>query len=303
MTSGPGIILRMYSIKAVSQATGLTVETLRAWERRYGIVDPQRDGTGRRVYAPDDVIRLRRLREATHRGHPIGRLARLSDEELTGLLNESPGGPDAAANAFVERILESAQQFRATDCEQALTLAIASLPPQQLITDVLTPLLREVGERWHRGEFAIAQERLVSTAVRRHIGLVLDTYDRGARGDGIVFATLPGERHELGLLMSALTCASRGFHTHYLGSDIPPDEIARFARAVTASAVAVSVVLVELVPPLAGQLEVLVAEFGPGANVWIGGSAAQGLDAAALPPGCHLVQDQFELDRRLDMLR
>lgn len=293
----------MYSIKAVSQATGLTVETLRAWERRYGIVVPKRDDTGRRVYTAEDVLRLRRLREATDRGHPIGRLARLSDDELTGLLNEAPGGPDAAAAAFVERILEAAQQFRAGDCEQVLTLAIASLPPPQLIMDVLTPLLREVGERWHRGEFAIAQERLVSTAVRRHIGLVLDTYDRSARGAGIVFATLPGERHELGLLMSALTCASRGFRTHYLGADVPAEEIARFARAVNASAVAVSVVLLEQLPTLAQQLRILVEELGVEANVLIGGSATLSVEAASLPSGCHLVRDQLELDRRLDMLR
>jgi DNA-binding transcriptional MerR regulator/methylmalonyl-CoA mutase cobalamin-binding subunit len=293
----------MYSIKAVSQATGLTVETLRAWERRYGIVVPKRDDTGRRVYTAEDVLRLRRLREATDRGHPIGRLARLSDDELTGLLNEAPGGPDAAAAAFVERILESAQQFRAGDCEQVLTLAIASLPPPQLIMDVLTPLLREVGERWHRGEFAIAQERLVSTAVRRHIGLVLDTYDRSARGAGIVFATLPGERHELGLLMSALTCASRGFRTHYLGADVPAEEIARFARAVDASAVAVSVVLLEQLPTLPQQLGILVEELGVEANVLIGGSATRSIEAASLPSGCHLVRDQLELDRRLDMLR
>lgn len=293
----------MYSIKAVSQATGLTVETLRAWERRYGVVVPQRDATGRRVYTPEDVIRLRRLREATDRGHPIGRLSQLPAEALTGLLNQSPGGPDAASTALVERILEAAQQFRAAECEQALTLAIASLPPQQLITDVLTPLLREVGERWHRGDFAIAQERLVSTTVRRHIGLVLDTYDRGARGNGIVFATLPGERHELGLLMSALTCASRGFRTHYLGADVPAEEIARFARAVNASAVAVSVVLLELLPTLPQQLQALVAGLGTAANVWIGGSATLNLEDDVLPPGCHLVHDQFELERRLDMLR
>ena len=293
----------MYSIKAVSQATGLTVETLRAWERRYAIVVPQRDGTGRRVYSPEDVIRLRRLREATDRGHPIGRLSQLSDEQLTALLSESPGGPDAASSAFVERILEAAQQFRAAECEQALTLAIASLPPQQLITDVLAPLLREVGDRWHRGEFAIAQERLVSTAVRRHIGLVLDTYDRAARGAAIVFATLPGERHELGLLMSALTCASRGLRTHYLGPDVPPVEIARFARAVGASAVALSVVLLEQLPGLPQQLEALVAELGPGIDVWVGGPGTRSMEAASLPAGCHLVRDQFELDRRLDMLR
>ena len=79
----------MYSIKAVAQATGLTVETLRAWERRYGVVVPQRDASGRRVYRPEDVLRLRRLREATERGHPIGRLAVLGDDGLAALLTDS----------------------------------------------------------------------------------------------------------------------------------------------------------------------------------------------------------------------
>ena len=76
----------MYSIKAVSQATGLTVETLRAWERRYRAVVSRRDDTGRRVYAADDVLRLRRLREATERGHPIGRLVALDARALGELL-------------------------------------------------------------------------------------------------------------------------------------------------------------------------------------------------------------------------
>ena len=81
----------MYSIKAVSQATGLTVETLRAWERRYRIVVPQRDASGRRVYGPEDVIRLRRLFEATRRGHPISRLAQLDDDAITALITVEPG--------------------------------------------------------------------------------------------------------------------------------------------------------------------------------------------------------------------
>jgi len=293
----------MYSIKAASQATGLTVETLRAWERRYGIVVPQRDGTGRRVYAANDVLRLRRLREGTDRGHPIGRLAQLTDEGLASLLDESTDQRAASASsAFVERILESAQQFRATECEQALTLAIASLPPQQLISGVLTPLLREVGERWHRGELAIAQERLVSTSIRRHLGLVLDTYDRSARHDPIVFATLPGERHELGLLMSALMCASRGFRTYYLGPDLPAGEIARFARAVGASVVAVSVVFNEQLATLPQHLHALAEELGAGATVWLGGSATIALGADSLPDGCLVVRDQYELGRRLDLL-
>ena len=293
----------MYSIKAVAQATGLTVETLRAWERRYGIVAPNRDASGRRVYRPEDVLRLRRLREATERGHSIGRLAGLGDDELAALLNESADRRTrATTNAFVERILESAQRFRSAECEQALTLAIAMLPPQQLVSDVLQPLLREVGERWHRGEFAISQERLVSTIVRRHVGLMLDAYDRNARRAPIVFATLPGERHELGLLTSAMMCASRGFKTHYLGPDLPPAEIARFAREVNAAVVALSVVLQDRAADAPAQLGELVSHLPAETAVWLGGTTARELPREQLPSRCVVLADGAELEQRLEML-
>ena len=293
----------MYSIKAVAQATGLTVETLRAWERRYGIVVPNRDASGRRVYRPEDVLRLRRLREATERGHPIGRLAGLDDDHLASLLNETADRrARATSNAFVDRILESAQHFRSADCEQALTLAIAMLPPQQLVSDVLQPLLREVGERWHRGDFAISQERLVSTIVRRHVGLMLDAYDRNARRAPIVFATLPGERHELGLLACAMMCASRGYKIHYLGPDLPAAEIARFAREVGAAVVALSVVMPDKVGDAPAQLAELVAGLPEATEVWLGGATARELPTAALPERCVVMTDNTELDQRLEML-
>jgi DNA-binding transcriptional MerR regulator/methylmalonyl-CoA mutase cobalamin-binding subunit len=293
----------MYSIKAVSQATGLTVETLRAWERRYGIVVPNRDQTGRRVYRADDVLRLRRLREATERGHPIGRLAELSEESLAQLLNDAPDRRSrATSSAFVERILEAAQQYRSAECEQALTLAIAMMPPQRLVSDVLQPLLREVGERWHRGEFAISQERLVSTIVRRHVGLMLDTYDRTARRQPIVFATLPGERHELGLLMSAMICASRGFKAHYLGPDLPEAEIARYAQEVGASIIALSVVLHEQLAQLPQQLASLAQAMAPESSIWLGGLAPDALPADSVPEGCVMLRSYAELEQRLDML-
>jgi DNA-binding transcriptional MerR regulator/methylmalonyl-CoA mutase cobalamin-binding subunit len=292
----------MYSIKAVAQATGLTVETLRAWERRYSVVVPLRDPTGRRVYRPEDVVRLRRLREATERGHPISRLASLSEDGLAQLLADAPARVEAASNAFVDRILEAAQQFRIEACEQAVTLAVALLPARELVNEVLSPLLREVGERWHRGEFSIAQERLVTTCVRRHVGVVLETYDRSARKQGIVFATLPGERHELGLLMSAMICANRGFKCHYLGADLPGTQIAQYSREVSAAVVALSVVMQESTDEVPAQLRELSAGLGSGVLVWIGGAASSLLPRHQLPHNCVVVGDQAELGRRLDLL-
>lgn len=294
----------MYSIKAVSQATGLTVATLRAWERRYRVVVPQRDDLGRRVYRPEDVLRLRRLREATQRGHPIGRLVQMDEPGLIELLHEpsAQSVPAASPSAFVQRMLEAAEGYSAASCEQLLTLAISLLSPASLIDDVLEPLLREVGERWHSGRFAIAQERMVSSSVRQHIGLVVETYGRMARRQSIVFATLPGERHELGLLMSAMICASHGFKVHYLGPDLPAAEIARYAREVDAALVAISVTMPESVPALASHLAVIRAALGPDVPVWIGGQGTWSCEEATLPPACQIIGDRAELEQRLDIL-
>ena len=293
----------MYSIKAVSQATGLTVETLRAWERRYRVVVPQRDEMGRRVYRAEDVLRLRRLREATDRGHPISRLVKLDEPALASLLHEPERRPQSAmASTFVERILDAARRYSSAECEQSLTLAISLMSPSRLIGEVLEPLLREVGERWHSGTFSIAQERLVSATVRKHIGLIVETYDRTARRGSIVFATLPGERHELGLLMSAMVCASHGFKVHYLGADLPAEEIARYARESGAGIVALSVLLLDGIEQVPAQLHTLREALGPDIPIWVGGSAAQQVDRAALPAGVIIVADSTELEQRLDVL-
>jgi DNA-binding transcriptional MerR regulator/methylmalonyl-CoA mutase cobalamin-binding subunit len=294
----------MYSIKAVSQATGLTVETLRAWERRYAVVAPQRDATGRRVYSPEDVIRLRRLGEATQRGHPIGRLAQLDDDGIAALLNADPATrDDAISHEFVRRILEGAESFAPAQCEQSLTLAIALLPPGELIADVLAPVLHEVGQRWHRGEFSIAQERLVSSSVRRYVGMVLHSYARLSTRAPIVFATLPGERHELGLLVSAMLCASRSHRVHYLGAELPPEEIARYAQRVGAPVVAVSLVLHDNLAGIPAQLQQLVDSLPAQAAVWLGGKASLSLQRSDIPAACVVIRDQLELERRLDLLQ
>lgn len=294
----------MYSIKAVSQATGLTVETLRAWERRYRVVSPRRDDLGRRLYGPEDVLRLRRLREATERGHPIGRLVQMDESGLIGLLHEASASPSpvTAPSAFVERILEAAERYSSSGCEQTLTLAISLLTPARLVDEVLEPLLREVGERWHSGRFTIAQERMVSSSVRKHVGLIVETFDRSARGQSIVFATLPGERHELGLLMTAMICASHGFKIHYLGADLPAEEIARYACEVDAALVAISVVMLESLPSLTGYLAVIRQHLDQDVPIWIGGQGALGVDEEALPDGCLIIGDRAELEQRLDVL-
>ncbi len=293
-----------YSIKAVAQATGLSVETLRAWERRYGVVVPRRNTGGHRVYDAGDIERLRRLRETTQRGHPIGKIAHLADAEIDRLLADDDAQRNAPTGTqpLVGRILASIENYQPDECDQAVAMAFALLPVGEVIREVLSPALREVGERWHRGDFTIAQERMVSSSIRRRVSSLLSTYNSVAKGAGVVFATVSGEQHELGILMFAALAASRSLRTFYLGPDLPPEEIGEYARRVHAAAVAISMVMAEDLSQALGQLAALRQSLPPAVELWIGGAAASQVDPAQFPPGSILMAGCRDFERRVDLL-
>jgi DNA-binding transcriptional MerR regulator/methylmalonyl-CoA mutase cobalamin-binding subunit len=293
-----------YSIKAVSQATGLSTETLRAWERRYGVIEPKRDESGHRIYTAFDVLRLRRLREITDRGHPISKIAHLSDEDLGVLLAQSPadGADAAAAKALVERILRAAELYRPTECDQVIAMSFALLPAAEVMRHVLSPALREVGERWHRGEFTVGQERIASGAARRQLTSLLNTFNSIARGPSVVFATVSGEQHELGILMHAALAASHLVRAYYLGPDMPPQEIAQYAARVGAAAVALSLVMPGEIEAFLPQLEVLRRALPEDIEIWIGGHAASVVDPRRFPSGIRYMRDARDFDERIELL-
>jgi len=294
-----------FTIKAVAQATGLSVETLRAWERRYEVVRPSRDGSGRRTYSAADVARLRLLRTATELGHTISRLAALDEGELATLVADSGGqarpGP-SRGQSFVERALDAVTHSDPSGVEEVLTSAAALLPPNEVVNTVLVPLVQEVGERWHRGEVSIAQEHMTTDIVRRLIISVSRGYLRSDNGPCLVLSTLSGERHELGILMCSWLAATRRFRTHYLGVDCPADEIARFALEVDACAVLVSLVMPENEVPALQQLHKLAELLVGKCEVWVGGFAARSLSPEEVPPGCLLLPTASAFEQRLDLL-
>lgn len=305
MAAEQALIGGHFSIKAVAQATGLTVETLRAWERRYEVVRPSRDGSGRRTYTASDVARLRLLRTATELGHAISRLAQLDDQQLAKLVADSGGHArtnSARGQAYVERALDAALHSDPTGVEETLTSAIALLPPNEAIHTVVVPLVREIGDRWHRGELSIAQEHMVTDIVRRLVIAASRGYLRADNAPSLVLSTLSGERHEIGLLMCSWLAAMRRYHTHYLGVDCPPAEIARFALEVDASAVLVSMVMPENHVPVLEQLNELAALLRGRCEIWIGGMAARALTPDLIPAGCLLLPTSLDFEQRLDLI-
>jgi methanogenic corrinoid protein MtbC1 len=171
-----------------------------------------------------------------------------------------------------------------------------------VINAVIVPLVREVGERWHRGEVSIAQEHMVTDIVRRLVISVSRGYLRSDNGPSLVLSTLSGERHELGILLCSWLAATRRYRTHYLGVDCPADEIARFALEVEAHAVLVSLVMPENAVPALAQLNDLARRLNGRCEVWVGGFAARDLAPEDVPTGCILLPGSSDFERRLDLM-
>ena len=289
----------MYSVTAASRLSGVPPETLRAWERRYELVQPHRDGCGRRAYSEQDVNRLRLLKLATELGHPIRRLAALDVDALRAMVEQAAPAAQAAdeMSALVQRVLSAAEQYRADECDEVLGLAATLLDVDQLVHKVLTPLLDEVGARWERGEMSVAQERMISASIGRTVGAMIATFRRRAQGPVMLLATLPGERHELGLLLGALLAAREGMHCMCLGSGIPVEDLASAARHTGARCVGLSLVLAptdDTMPALSALRATLPDE----CELWLGGRGAGALRGVPLPPAAEVLGGACELRSR-----
>ena len=182
-----------YPIRAVSRLTGLSIDTLRAWERRYQAIVPERTDRGRQ-YTQDNIQRLTLLREVVDRGHTISQVAGLPDNELRNMLATAQPAPrKPAPNTSIQTLVEFFAEFEHTRANDELGRLAALLSPRDLVFTVVLPLMHEVGERWHRGELGIAQEHLVSSAVRNLFGSLVRLSPRRPGAPKLVIATLPGE--------------------------------------------------------------------------------------------------------------
>ncbi|PJJ97613.1 hypothetical protein CO641_11770 [Lysobacteraceae bacterium NML91-0213] len=176
-------------------------------------------------------------------------------------------------------MLDAIADYRIDEFDRDLSVAIATLPVAVLVARVVSPLLREVGVRWADGRLAIAQERLVSSLLRARLMSVLTQHPGSAR-PRVLFATLPGEPHELGLLGAALHAHDAGASVLYLGTGLPAAELAIVAGRLDAAAVAVSSIDPGHAPQALAELRALEAALDPQVPVWLGGANARYLAEA-----------------------
>jgi MerR family transcriptional regulator, light-induced transcriptional regulator len=293
----------MHSIKVAAQVTGLSSDVLRVWERRYGVVKPKRDASGQRVYAASDLARLRLLGKVVAYGHPISRAAKLSVAQLERLLAEAEAQEPARQHeVLIERALGAAQAYRPEVCDETLGLALATLPPEDAVRCVFSPLLHAVGERWCKGELSVGREHMLSACLERLLMSTINVYQKVASGPRVVYGTLSGERHGLGALMAALLAAAQGLRCCHLGIDLPPRELAEVVEKTESVALGLSLVSLNLKDTLA-QLIALSSLVPDGIDLWLGGPGVDALKTHEVPPRYTVIRSHEDYVLRVDMLK
>jgi DNA-binding transcriptional MerR regulator len=255
-------------IGELSRRTGVAPELLRAWERRYGLLNPARSSGGFRLYSDADERRVELMRAHLRSGLAAAEAARrAADEAATDAAPAAENGPELEDAA---RSLRSAlDSFAEAEGQAALDRLLAGFTLETVLREVLLPYLSELGDRWSNGEATVAQEHFASNVLRGRLLGLARGWDDG-EGPRALLACAPGELHDLGLIAFGLALRRRGWRITFLGPDTPTDTLVDTARQLEPALVVVSAT----VPSRLATLGDILARLGRQTRVAIAGAGA-----------------------------
>ena len=228
-------------IGALSERVGVSPALLRAWETRYGLLRPVRTDGGFRLYSAADEARVRSMRGHVESGVPAAEAARLALEEAAA---GGDGPLPSGLTLLAEELRGALDRLDEPGAHAVVDRLLAAFTIETVLRDVVMPYLRDLGERWERGEASVAQEHFASNVLRgRLLGLARGWGARSA--PTTVLACAPGELHDLPLIAFGLVLAARGRAVTYLGPDTPVATIHDVVREVQAQLVVVSATTTE----------------------------------------------------------
>jgi MerR family transcriptional regulator, light-induced transcriptional regulator len=274
-----------YRIKTVAELVGVPKNTLLAWERRYGLVEPARLSNGYRVYSEGDVSLLRRVKRALDEGLKISEAVDLVRTGREGSASQAIDRPLASVGERLEKALLAFDRAGADE----ITRRLVGVPFARLIDDVYLPILRDVGARWARGEISVAQEHHASSFIRDQLTAMLLSVGPGPdHGTHVACMTFPGEHHELALLALAVRLALASARVTYLGASMPVDDLLLFAREQRPAWLLVSVIVTTPCAAIIAFAETLRRTIPAETRLVLGG--------AGLPDDLRLAGVRFEAD-------
>lgn len=281
-------------IGELSRRVGVSDHVLRAWERRYGLLRPQRSEAGYRLYTEADEQRVRRMVRLLDQGLSPAEAARVAASRTA-----RPAPPQVAADTGelrgeLERSLDQMDEPAAQD---VLDRLFSELTVEAVLRDVLLPYLRRLGDRWAAGEISVAQEHFASGVVRSRLVGLARGWGRGL-GPHALLACPPGEGHDIGLLMFGIVLHRGGWRVGYFGVDTPLEDLLPVAQA----AVPDLVVLAASDPEHFKAGKTAISQLAAVAPLLLAGAAARqlaGVDGQADPPGVLLTDDPVTAAERL----
>lgn len=231
-------------IRTVSSLTGVNSVTLRAWERRYALIKPIRTPKGHRLYTMADVDLIHQVVSLLDHGMSIGQVRQVLDADKTRPESGADSEFDSWLN-YQRRLLGAIGAFDDGDLNEIYNEVLSLYPVDIVTSRLIVPLLRELGERWAQGLGNIAEEHFFSVFLRNKLGARFHHLSRDRQGPKLLAACMPGEQHEVGLLLFALAALDWDYRVVLLGPNTPLGEL----PPVVAQAVTQAIVL-------AGSLEV-----------------------------------------------
>jgi DNA-binding transcriptional MerR regulator len=242
-------------IGELSRRVGESPELLRAWETRYGLVNPERTPGGLRLYSEQDERRVRVMRHHINAGLSASEAARLATRA-----DEPSGDTDLLTLADITAALE--QSFDALDergAQTTLDRLLIAFGLRQALADVILPFLHRLGQRWAAGQTSVAHEHFASNIIGGRLRSLAQGWGHGV-GPPAILACPPGELHELGLLAFGLALRERGWRITYLGADTPLGDIAATLVDVSPAIVVLAAVAAERFLDSAGEIKALAAQ-------------------------------------------
>jgi MerR family transcriptional regulator, light-induced transcriptional regulator len=259
---GPGYL----RIGELAKRTGVSPELLRAWEQRYGLLQPTRTAGGFRLYSAEDEARVWRMQSYMSGGLAASQAARLVLSGEPAQRTVSP--PTTILSDEAGDLAESLDRLDEQAANTALDRLFSAYTVETVLQEVVIPYLHRLGERWEAGEVSVAHEHFASNLIRGRLLGLAQGWGQG-RGPGAVLACVPGEHHELGLLAFGVALSRRGWRITYLGTDSPIGAVADLVRSLLPAVV----VLLSVDPDnfmdhaheiadLAKQVQVMIAGAG-----------------------------------------
>lgn len=245
-----------FPIGYVSSYTGLSTHVLRAWERRYNAVNPNRSAGGRRLYTQADIERLSLLKQVVDSGHAISNVACLAKTKLIELADrckpfETSGQrnanrPDVHAtstpNELVKVCLRAVTRLDASLLHQKLQEGALAFGRQILLDLVIKPLMEQVGNKWSEGSFRIVHGQFAAAVVHAQLGYMLfEYYDSSFQKPCVLIATPAGQFCYLGAMAVAVTAQDQGWEPIFLGFNLPAKEVAAASAALSPQMIALSI--------------------------------------------------------------